>query len=99
MTTPLHRRPPFRRLPGAATAAVAAGLLALSTAGPARADTNDNVADPPLACAASLLALDTGRICRTEQRVTQEIDKRGTSDAGLIGFLDVVVPAEVTALP
>ncbi|RKN08344.1 hypothetical protein [Streptomyces radicis] len=89
--------PPPLRLRFLTLAALTAALVALA-AGPAHADTNDNIADPPLACGGGPLSLDTGRVCHAEQHIEQDITKADATTTDLVGFLDVVFPLDVTPL-
>ncbi|MGK5629495.1 hypothetical protein [Streptomyces sp. URMC 123] len=79
--------------------AVMAGLLSAATTGAALADTNDNLADPPITCAASLLAVDQGRPCITEQTIEQDIRRKNANSTDVIDFADVVVPLDGMVAP
>ncbi|WP_267242591.1 hypothetical protein [Streptomyces sp. PR69] len=80
-----------------AALAVCAGLLAAgAAAGSANADSNDNLADPPMVCGSAPLSL-TGesRPCVTEQLVRQRIVKHDTTSADIVDFADVITPLDI----
>ncbi|NGO72463.1 hypothetical protein [Streptomyces boncukensis] len=82
-----------RQLVGA-TVAMAVGVLALSAAGPAAADTNVNVHSPSMMCGTGpLSASGSTSVCAARQGAEQEVLKSHTRDVDLINRLEVAVPA------
>ncbi|GAA3379536.1 hypothetical protein GCM10020367_63490 [Streptomyces sannanensis] len=74
---------------------VLAGLLVAGAGGVAHADSNDNLADPPMVCGSAPLSL-TGqaRPCVTDQQVRQRMVKNDTQSADVIDFADVLIPLD-----
>ncbi len=79
-----------------ATVALAAGMLALSAAGTAVADTNWNVHSPSMLCGTGTLSVQNSTSpCVARQGTEQDILKTRTEDVDLINRLEVALPAAV----
>ncbi|MFJ7242904.1 hypothetical protein ACIQWB_38130 [Streptomyces olivaceus] len=74
------------------------GLLVAGAGGAAHADSNDNLADPPMTCGPGPLSMSAeDQSCVTEQRVDQQMVKHSSKSFDLVDFVDVITPLD--ALP
>ncbi|MBB1253837.1 hypothetical protein [Streptomyces alkaliterrae] len=70
-------------------------LMVAGLGGTAHADSNDNLADPPLKCGAGLLSVGGERqSCVTEQHVDQQIVKHHSKSFDIVDFADVITPID-----
>ncbi|SFC93263.1 hypothetical protein [Streptomyces aidingensis] len=85
----------MRSMRGRVVLTVCAGLMAVGSGGVASADSNDNLADPPMMCGTSPLSV-TGdaRPCVTEQKVKQRMVKHHTESFDIVDFADVLTPLD-----
>ncbi|MBT2413419.1 hypothetical protein J7I94_23110 [Streptomyces sp. ISL-12] len=71
------------------------GLMVAGAGGTAHADSNDNLADPPMTCGAGPLSVSTeGQSCVTDQQVDQQMVKHHSKSADLVDFADVITPVD-----
>ncbi|MGC9438081.1 4'-phosphopantetheinyl transferase superfamily protein [Streptomyces sp. WG5] len=71
------------------------GLMMAGAGGTAHADSNDNLADPPMKCGSGLLsASGEGQSCVTDQRVDQQMVKHHSKSVDLVDFADVITPLD-----
>ncbi|MGD9485864.1 hypothetical protein WDH52_21860 [Streptomyces sp. TRM70308] len=77
---------------------LAAGVLVLSAAGGAVADTNINTHSPSMLCDTGPLAVTPApSSCEARQSVKQGVLKTHTEDVDLINRLDIAIPAALGA--
>lgn len=71
------------------------GLVVAGVGGTAHADSNDNLADPPMTCGSALLSMSVkGQSCVTDQQVDQQIVKHHSKSFDLVDFADVITPLD-----
>ncbi|MGD9485863.1 hypothetical protein WDH52_21855 [Streptomyces sp. TRM70308] len=71
------------------------GLMAAGVGGAAHADSNDNLADPPMTCGSGLLSVSgKGQSCVTDQHVDQQMVKHHSKSFDLVDFADVITPLD-----
>lgn len=71
------------------------GLMAAGAGGTAHADSNDNLADPPMTCGSGPFTVSgKGQSCVTDQHVDQQIVKHHSKSFDLVDFADVITPLD-----